>query len=37
MMDLYCAADIFLKVCGLALMGMFVQEVNALRNLKSGS
>jgi len=31
-MDLYSAADIFIKVCGLALLGMLVQEVNALRH-----
>ena len=31
-MDLYSAADIFVKVCGLALLGMLVQEVNALRH-----
>jgi len=31
-MDLYSAADIFCKVCGLALLGMLVQEVNALRH-----
>jgi len=31
-MDLYSAADIFVKVCGLALLGMIVQELNALRH-----
>ena len=31
-MDLYHAADIFCKVCGLALLGMIVQELNALRH-----
>ena len=31
-MDLYSAADIFTKVCGLALLGMLVQEINALRH-----
>ena len=31
-MDLYKAADIFVKVCGLALLGMIVQELNALRH-----
>ena len=31
-MDLYSAADIFVKVCGLALLGMIVQELNHLRN-----
>ena len=30
MMDLYHAADIFVKVCGLALLGMIVQEFNRL-------
>ena len=31
-MDLYKAADIFCKVCGLALLGMIMQEINALRH-----
>ena len=31
-MDLYHAADIFVKVCGLALLGMIMQEINALRH-----
>ena len=29
-MDLYHAADIFVKVCGLALLGMIAQELRRL-------